>query len=73
MEELSIQFFPPGRTNSAPLKSVNKEAEGPSSYDGYAGSRDGRLDLEGVGVMKYDSIQSPEKIGNPSSTLFRTT
>lgn len=92
MEEPSIQFFPPRRTNSAPLESANKEAEGPSSYDRYAGSRDGRPDLEDVDIMKYGSIriipdknhprtgfpcspimESPEKIGNPSSTLFRTT
>lgn len=90
MEEPSIQFFPPRRTNSAPLESANKEAEGPSSYDGYAGSRDGRPDLEDVDIMKYGSIriildknyprtgfppimESPEKIGNPSSILFRTT
>lgn len=57
MEELSIQFFPPRRTNLAPLESANKEAEGPSSYDGYAGSRDGRPDLEDVDIMKYDSTQ----------------
>ena len=71
MEEVSIQFFPPGRTNSAPLKSANKEAEGPSLYNGYAGSRDGRLDLEDVDVMKYDSIQIiPNK--NPLAQVFHT-
>ena len=57
MEELSIQFFPPRRTDSAPLESANKDAEGPSSYDGYAGSHDGRPDPEDVDIMKYDSIQ----------------
>ena len=63
--ELSIQSFPPRRTNSEPLENANKEAEGPSSYDGYTGSPDGKPDLEDVDITKYDGIQIILNMNHP--------